>query len=194
MVRLSEITVPSGDTFAGLDVNHGSLDQKVPALLSKELQYQLGLVMSGPGMGRGRITLKPLGEARAWVCMNVGTCFNQRNWDAFHFRRARLDDCALLKFLLLECHVAACFFETPSIAYLRVSTFVLLRAPSFLQWRNWLPGWDFQAMELWPMVWYQSRWLRTARRKWCMVASWEHIVVNTYVKICKRFEECVSLI
>ena len=65
MVRLSEITVPSGDTFAGLDVNHGSLDQKVPALLSKELQYQLGLVMSGPGMGRRRITLKPLGEARA---------------------------------------------------------------------------------------------------------------------------------
>ena len=66
MVRLSEISVPPGDTFAGLDVNHGSLDQKVPALLSKELQSnQLGLVMSGPGMGRGLITLKPLGEARA---------------------------------------------------------------------------------------------------------------------------------
>lgn len=43
MVRLSEITVPSGDTFAGLDVNHGSLDQKCLPCCPKNCNISLDL-------------------------------------------------------------------------------------------------------------------------------------------------------
>ena len=60
---MRDIQTNPDDTFAGLDVNHASLDVKIPQLLTRELaSNSLGLVMSGPGMGRGLVTHKPLAE------------------------------------------------------------------------------------------------------------------------------------
>ena len=66
LLDIADIQTAAEDMFGGLDVNHASLDVKIPQILTKELANNgLGLQMSGPGMGRGLVTHKPLAEA--WI-------------------------------------------------------------------------------------------------------------------------------
>lgn len=65
--HILQVSVPTTDSFAGLDVNHSCLDQRVPKLLGKELtDYGLGLVIQ-EGAGRGLVTLRPLSEGETVV-------------------------------------------------------------------------------------------------------------------------------
>ena len=65
ILDINDVHVDADDMFGGLDVNHASMDVKIPQLLTRELaNNNLGLAMSGPGMGRGLVTHRPLAEAR----------------------------------------------------------------------------------------------------------------------------------
>lgn len=66
LLDIADIQTAPDDLFGGLDVNHASLDVKIPQILTRELSSNgLGLVMSGAGMGRGLVTHRPLAEA--WI-------------------------------------------------------------------------------------------------------------------------------